>query len=340
MSADIYHDAAHARLRYLAKARPGVAEFIKTAEFEDSGEALPDTAFAWPARRLYPIHTPEHAVVSKLYLDANPQAPTYAKLAMEEALKAYGVPTTVFTPVQEKTASDPGQFLFPHLRTYPVRSAAEVKTAEDRLLEQLRASPKLLPLEERTRVFNKLAAAAEEHGVTLNPQSQAWGLWALSDPVTVLDGLTARAHLAKHAEEREAYLETARAFRQNPRSLRDHGTRQKLATVLYELDKRAGLVELYGKRLNDPFETVFNHAVKQGAQLVDLGGDAYSLDVLMGLPATFWRDALGPEFVSEIAPGGQVSPETLAAVLPTLPAPMMAPLAQALRSAGVRPEGV
>jgi hypothetical protein len=34
---------------------------------------------------------------------------------------------------------------------------------------------------------------------------------------------------------------------------------------------------------------------------------------------TFWEDALGPDIVAEIAPNGQLDPEALAQILPTLP---------------------
>ena len=337
MIADLYHDAAHAILKSQLDNRPAAQDFLKTASFEDGPDNIAPTAFAWPGQRAFPVHTPQHAVVSKLYAEkCASELPPFVMASIDAALSAYGVPPELLAPETPKLAAErPEDFLFED-NTYPVRHAGEVKIAEARLLAQADK----LPLERRVGVFHKLASAAERHGVTLLPASQSWGLAALSNPGIVIDNLAARAHMAKTAELKAPYVHAAEALRGNPTALRDFGARVKLASVMLAADKAAGLDAEYGKRLPDPMHAVFNHAVKLGAQMVDLGGNAFDLMDLVALPTSFWKDALGPEFVGQIAPGGQVSPEELVAVLPTLPADMKSVLAQALHSTGLKPSGV
>ena len=110
--------------------------------------------------------------------------------------------------------------------------------------------------------------------------------------------------------------------------------------MILKADEAAGLARHYDRKIPDPICTVFNTAVKLSAQMVNLGNDAYDLGSLAALPASFYSDALGPEVLSEIAPGGSVGPDRLAAVLPTLPADMLRGLQQGLASAGVAPTGL
>lgn len=333
---DIYHDAAHARLRHLVARHPGVEPLLKEAEFEDDPSGLPATAFAWPAQRRYPVHTAEHAVVSHLYANDDARAPEHVRAKIAEALEAYGVSKGALDPREEKVAESDDDYIFPESRTYPVRSAAEVKTAEQRLLDQVER----LPLPPRVAAFHKLAQAAERHGVTLQPAAQAWGMAALANPGVVLDGLAARAHLAKTAEAKGAYGDAAAALREQPHALRSFDARVKLASLLLKLDKTAGIDALYGRKIPDPLHTVFNTPMKVGAQMIDIGGGAYDLMDLVALPPDFFAQVLGPEVVGEIAPGGQIDPSKLAAVLPTLPSDLMRVLGSALRSAGVKSAAV
>jgi hypothetical protein len=329
---DIYHDAAHAHLRHLVASHPGVEPLLKEAEFEDDPANLPPTAFAWPTQRRFPVHTPEHAVVSHLYVNANPQTPAFVRLKVAEALEAYGVSKDALARVETKVAETDEDFIFPENHTYPVRSHREVKMAEARLLDQVER----LPLPSRVAAFHKLAQAAERHGVTLQPAAQAWGMAALSNPGLVIDGLAARAHLAKTAEARAAYANAANALRAEPTALRSFPARVKLASVLLKLDGANGLDTLYGKKIPDPLHTVFNEPMKVSAHMIDIGGGAYDLQDLTNLPAHFYADTLGQDVVREIAPGGRVTAEKLAEVLPTLPMELKRVLGETLRSAGVR----
>lgn len=336
MMIDLYHDTAHGFLRSLLMARPDLHGMLKGAEFEDHAEEIPETAFASARDRRFPVHTPQHAVVSRLYADAQ-NVPDDVRTKIAEALDAYGVPEGLFAAAEVKVAAETDEdYLLPEERTYPVRNEDEVKMAEERLLAQATR----LPIERRAGLFNKLAEAAVRHRVTLKPASQAWGATALTNREKLAEAIGQRCRFVKTAEARASYLALAQAAEDDPRALHDHGARVKLASTLLRLDHETGIVSEYGRRVLDPLQTVFNHPVKLGAHLISLGRETYDLAALAALPASFYGDALGPEIVGEIAPAGTLNPDALATILPTLPADMLSNLGAALRSAGVAPTGV
>jgi hypothetical protein len=345
MMNDLYSDPGHATLQMLFHRHPGAYELVKSASFEDHRSQIPATAFAWPERASFPVHTPEHAVVSYLYAKHGaaqtkvaaegrrvPLVPKEVVAEIETALDAYGIELDTLSPVEEKVASfDPDECIFPDQLLYPVRDAEEIKVAEERLIEQHR---KLRP-ETRANAFSKLASAAERHGVRLRAESLRWSGAAATDREKLAALMESRATLAKEAEHKRAFLKIASAVLQDRAGLRDQATRVKLAEAIGDLDEMAGLGRHYDRKIPDPVATVFNSSVKLAAASLDLGGQLVDPAKLASLPASFFSDALGADVVSEIAPGGHVDAQKVAEVLMTLPADMKQDLARHLKAAGV-----
>jgi len=341
---DLYNDPGHALLSYLFDRHPGAPELVKGAEFEDRRDQIPQTAFAWPERELFPVHTPAHAVVSYLYAKHGaaqtkvaaagrvvPLVPTPVVAAIEEALDAYGVDRAKLAAVEEKVADlREEDCLFSETKAYPVRNAGEIKTAEARLLEQVR---KLRP-ETRAEAFSKLAAAADVHGVELRPESYRWAGRAATDPHALASTLEVRAMLTSDEEAKAGYSKLAAAVLEDRRGLRDHAMRVKIAAAINDLDARAGLSRHYDRKIPDPVASVFN-AEKVAEDAIDLGGTFVRPTHLERLPTTFYSDALGFDVLREIAPGGRLDAQKVAEVVNTLPADLKADFARQLRAAGV-----
>jgi hypothetical protein len=203
--------------------------------------------------------------------------------------------------------------------------------AEERLIEQYR---KLRP-ETRANAFSKLAEAAERHGVKLRTESLRWSGEAATDREKLAALLQSRAALVKSPEYKEAFQKIAAVVLQDRAGLRDQVTRVKLAEAVGELDELAGLTKFYDRKIPDPVATVFNATEKMAAASLDLGGHLVDPAKLASLPLSFFSDALGPDVVGEIAPGGRVDAQKIAEVLVTLPADMKADLARHLKAAGV-----
>lgn len=313
---DQFHDPGYGRLQNLLVAHPDAAELLKEAAIEDTEPELPDGAYAWPERRLFPLHSREHAALSNLYAKtAEAVLPPHVHAKLADAMEAYEVPVGVFNRVTPKLASD-SECLFPG-GLYPVRTATEVKTAEAKLLPQVTK----LDGAERIRAFSKLAAAAEVHGVKLAPESLRLACKTASNPERLAAHLDARSASTSDTTLAGKFAALAQAVRNRPSDLKHEETRRKVASFIHELDRKAGFEAKYDRELEDPARTVSNTA-KLAEESCDIGGRQYTQAQLARIPMDLYKHALGDDIGAAIGKGGQVDPKLAAEVLATLPADM------------------
>ena len=337
---DMFHDPAWGTMRDLLNRFPKVAAEVGSLEVPDSSDSLPDSAFADPYDRRFPIHEKRAAVLSYAY--AREQSVSRQVLHnIKEALSAYDVDPETFTTESVKTAAPlaPEDCLFPDMGAWPIRTINEVKTAEHSLH---REHTKLLP-ESRVEAYGRLYKRAYKLGVELDALSYKYAGFVETDTRSLRDELRARAIIVEKTASAEppmravisaAYEKLAEVLDTQPRYLRDRRQQVKLASAVADLDARAGVTGRYDRGLRDPMRTVFNTEKIARADDIDLAGTSFALSKLAGLPASFYKDALGDDFASELAPGGNVSSQKLAEILPTLPYDMKQSLAVSLRSTG------
>lgn len=322
---DQYHDPAYGTLYHLLKDRPVVADFVKHAELDgDKAETLPDTAFAWPARRLFPIDTPENTVLSSLYREKVAAVPADVDELLKQAQEIYGVKPLLVAAQQQaqqaqqvKTAAlqDDAVYLLPQHHRLRVKTAADVKIAEKLLLEQY---PRL-NLEDRAEGFINLVKVARDKGVALEPETHRMAGMTVCTTKIAMDLIESRRMATQQPLFQEAYTKLASAIRQTGRPLiSDRDELITLADTVAKLDKEAGLDKLYDKKIVDPIRTVFN-TEKVAEQMVDLAGREVALSKLASLPSSFWEDVIGKDMLKEVVTGGRVDSEKLAQVVPTLP---------------------
>lgn len=331
---DLYHDPGHGRLRHLLETHPRAAELLKTAEFEDESSEIPKTAFAWDARSLYPVHTPEHAVVSYLYAktaseygDKTVPREVLAKIA--ESIEFYEISMDAFETTRIKEAAlTEDECLFPEQNAFPIRTAGEVKTAEARLFEEL---PKLHP-ETRAASFYRLTKRAQDLGVELRPESYKYAGLTLTNASELVRELEARVVATKVAAVKEGYTKLASAIVSDRKALRSRDMQVKLAQAIGTLDEQGHLVGLYDKKVRDPLVTVFNTTKLASEHTAALGDHAFSDTQLASMPASFYGDILGQDIVSEIAPQGHVDVQKLKAIIETLPSDLKQMLTSHLKS--------
>lgn len=315
---DQYHDPAYAGLFHLLEENPHVIPFIKHAELDDTAEAsLPDTAFAWADRRLFPINTPENAVLSQLYREKCASVPQAVDVALQQALEVYGVKDLV---AQQKVAQAPAsppaddEYLLPQLKRLRVKTAADIKTAEARLLEEY---PRL-NIEDRATAFIQLTKKARDLGVSLQPETHRMAGMTVCTTKMAHDFIEARRCATKEPLFQRAYEKLASAFQYG--TLQDRDELVAAADALAKLDKLAGLEKYYDRDLPDPIRTVFNTTQKIAEDALDMAGRSIALSKLAALPASFWSDVVGPDMLKDITDKtGQVDATKLADVLPTLP---------------------
>lgn len=309
--------------------RPKLAAAVMEVEVDrDTLAALPDSAFAWPEKRAYPIHTAEQALLSRVYREGVTGVPAYVDTALKQASDVYGLDESVFAstktaaPVEE--AAD--AFLLPTHRRLRVTEAAHVKIAE----ETLRTEGARLSVTNRAHAAARLVKKAADHGVGLRVETLKMAGMTVTDTAQLSDWVEARMAAASPLHK-QGYQKLAGTIKQLPAELRDRTLQVKVAETLYELDELAGLTHHYGRTLPDPLNTVFNTTKAAGAG-VTLAGRFVPMERLAFYDASFYSDALGPDIVREASDvSGQLDPAKLAAVLETLPVDMQRALSAQMR---------
>lgn len=310
---DQFSDPAFATLYKQIKRMPALEGFVKEAEIDPGQlEVLPETAYAWPVMRKFPIHSAQHAALSYAYSKTASWLPDEVHANIKKALEVYQIPETTFTESAEKVAEEV-PYALPEFQYLPLRTAGQVKLAQRQLLEDL---PKL-DMERRALAAANVVKKADEFQVELAPELNKLAGLVVSNSKMVCDWLEARASVSEGAIKR-AYETLADGMRKGPEEVADRSGLLKLASAIADLDYQADLDKHYDRRLPDALRTVFN-TEKLAAGTIDLGGTHVSLKKLASLPPSFWEDLGGKELSDEIAPGGSVDPTKMATVIETLP---------------------
>jgi hypothetical protein len=279
-------------------------------------EQLPDSAFAWQEKRAFPLHSKEHAILSRTYLDAAGDVPEYVHSAIKEALDVYGVDDVIFAkPKITKVARDTSDdYLLPDSKKLRVTDAESVKTAEQRL----RYEGRQLSPGSRTLASARLVEKAAFHGVRVSDETRKMAGLVVTETRSLADWLEARAEAAAE-EYKGGYTKLAKEVLRQGDTIRDRAVQEKIAQTLEALDEIAGLDQHWGRKLPDPAQTVWN-TNKTASPGMMLGGRFIPMERLAAFPMSFYNDALGPDAAREISDAmGNADPAKLAAVLPTLP---------------------
>lgn len=314
---DQFNDPAFGVLYRQVSRMPSLETFVKEASV-DAQEitGLPDTAFAWPDERKFPVHTPAHAALSYAYAKTAAALPVAVVENIKTALSVYQIPEEVFEEAEQKTASTHSEYVLPEFKYLPVNTPEQVKTAQ----VQMVADIEKMDVTRRAIAAANLVKTADHHKMESPAEVLQLAGFVVSNTKVAADWVEARANQLKgdNVRYKLAYETLADGLLSRPREDADRQGLLKVAQALAVLDEKSGLDRHYDRKLPDPLKTVFN-TTKVAAQSIDLGGTYVPLSKLAALPASFWQDLGGAELSSEIAPGGVVDPSKLAAVVETLP---------------------
>lgn len=312
---------------------PEMQSMVKTAnvgpeEFQD----LPDSAFAWPGRRQFPIHTREHATMSLGYRKFAAAVPQDVDVMLKKAADIYQIDTKIFDKTVTKQAAEE-QFLLPEKRRYKIASAEDIRYAEGVLHEKYAQ----LSVEDRMQAFYRLCKLAEQYNVKLEPKTHKLAGFTITSTNMLKTSIEERRMAAEKLGSNmvAAYEKMAAMFDKVEPFVKDRPYQLKVASALAKLDAASGVHKFYGKSIPDPIRTVFNMD-KLASETMKIGtGMLANKQFLSSLPVSFWEDVLGPDIVQEIAPDGQnVNIELLEQILPTLPADIKATVQTQLAAYG------
>jgi hypothetical protein len=321
---DQYSDHSFKHLARVIRQHPGNDDLIKTANIEPADlEKLADTAFAWRERRMFRIDTPEHAAVSRLYMEKQ-AVPRDVVDACDKALAIYGVNVNL---AQEKTASVPdSDYLLPHMRRLRVKTAGDVKLASEAIIRNQRT----LDTESRAQASVNLIKKAAALNVRVPDSIMKFAGATMCDTRNLRDWLYARSEAAADPQIKTAYEKLAEQAHHMPALSGNREDLIKVAAAIYELDDAADLTRHYDKRLPDPMSTVFN-TDKIADDIVDLAGRQVPMETLLSTDPEIFRDVFGEDLAGEfIDESGAIDPEQLKVILPTVPYDLQKTLATQL----------
>jgi hypothetical protein len=309
--------------------RPKLAAAVMEVDVDPAeASSLPDSAFAWAEKRAFPLHSREHAILSRTYLDAAPGVPEHVRTSIKEALDVYGVNEAIFArPAVTKVARDTSDdYLLPDTKRLRVTDAEGVKLAEQRL----RYEGRQLSPGSRTLASARLVEKAAFHGVRVSDETKKMAGLVVTQTRTLADWLEARAEAAP-SDFKDGYTKLAKEVLRQGDEIRDRNVQEKIAQTLEELDEIAGLAQHWSRKLPDPAATVWN-STKVASPGMTLGGRFIPMERLAAYPMSFYSDAMGPDIANEIGDlSGNVDLSRLAQVLPTLPLDIQRHLATYIR---------
>jgi len=326
---DVTCDPGFSRLKQIVQQHPDLLGICKTAQLDrDVFEELSESSFAWPDARKFPIHTREHAALSLGYAKYAGELPEDVRKNLDWAKEAYALSDTLYQ--QKGQVKQAGvRYLQEERKRFRVGSPQEVKVAEEALLERRHEfSPA-----ERTHVFSNLVKTARDYGVELTPRTLQLGGATVTDVQGLRGWLEVRANKAEKTASplADTYREMADSFGTTDGFIAKPELQQKLASVINQLDERAGLSGQYNKAFPDPVLSVYN-TEKVAEPMVDIAGVSIPEAKLATIPLTFWEDVLGDDIAKEVAPAGSVDITLLKQVIKTLPADIKAVAARQLRA--------
>jgi len=290
-------------------------------------------SYAWKEAQAFPVHTPEDAVFSLLYaVKQAEKVPGEVFSTIKEAVTAYGLDPVMLVqeaaaPPRVKEASV-DEYLLPERKRLRIKEASDVPLA----VHALEQYGHQLDVVERTTAATRLvekAAAFQLPGSSLPNDVYKYAGMTECNPELLVEWIGARAQACFDPEKRAMFDQISVTVQSHPKQ-RDRTELIKIAQLIAHADKEADLEHHYGVRLLDPVLSVFN-TEKIAMSGIDMGGQFVDLHKLMAIPPEMYADVLGDDFVAQVSDEtGQLSPEMLEAVLPTLPADMKQQLMAAI----------
>lgn len=301
-------------------------EMLKTAEINyDEIEALPDSAFACPHSRRFPIHNADQTLLSQVYASGE-KLPQHIVANLEKAAELYDVKINVL----EKTASeeiDPSYYLLPEQKFGLMTSPTLVKEA----CEFFQNNYKKMDLNTRAQAACSLVKQAHAQKVKIPLPIYKYAGLTESNPRHISEWLEVRSGMASEPTIKNSFAKLASFVKSPDFKVATRQDLMKLATTVAALDEKASLVKKYDLTLPDPMATVFN-TTKIASASIPLAGKQVSITKLAAIDAQRYGDILGKDIVPEISDKhGNIKEAELLDVLRSLPVDLQTALVTTLK---------
>lgn len=341
---DVLHDQSHRQFIGIAETYD-VPEYVMENEVptkEAYDGSIPDSLFADPVHRMFPVDTAANTWLSAAYFKEaadSIRAADLRELVHDRIVKAAGAHGNIkdvqavlsFTgPASVDPSELDANYAYvvkdaagrSACRRYPIYDRAGLKLACDYFARN-RSS---YSTADRTKIAAGILRRAAELGEDDVPSlvNKEAG-YAVPYRPTLLAELLERAKLTKDAESATviATLVEVVGFATADELIK---SADEIVAVIDDLDVLNGMTRHYGRDLLSPREVVYSMDIKEAESLVKdtvtLNRLSFSTAKLAELGPDVFRDVLGDAIIAEISNGqGKLDASKMAAVLPTLPRP-------------------
>lgn len=293
------------------------ADLLKEASIDNDMSDLVDEAFADRENRMFPIFSPEHAVMSALYMQTQEVDPL-VKEACDNALKDWGIEgiSTDMKIEKENVGIPEDRFLIPSRMKLPVvdeetleKSASALKGVfgQLKLPEKLKAAGKLYKF------------ATEEYGVDPSSLDEDVLKYALKVPCDLnkLASAVSDRYAETHFEKYKDMITKIAALKEEiGGSISfDSSTNNGIGLELYRMDQEAGVDTVF-----DAIYDTFNSPYVEDANLgkiaaepiesIEIGGYTVTEDDLLKISSAD-IESVAPGLSEEIFDGDEISMEKL-----------------------------
>lgn len=355
---DALHDNSHRTWIQLADTyETFVPSYVQeyTLPDKEAASKIPDTLFADPARRLFPIDSKEAVWLSAAYFAKNSESLPYDEVEREyvhECIKAaaavYGNESDVGKimkvvtdkPVEKQAEdnndnygwvmrSEDGTVL---ARKYPMFDKTGVCKAAQ-YFDEFRQN---YPIGIRRTISRNIMRKAAEFGIKtaeLKPSVLREAGYGIPRKDVLMEEIYERAHLAKDAES-AVLLANVNELIAGMDDTTIGENLDKIAEVIDAFDNAAGLQKLYNVKILMPSDFLFDVDLNKAAEAVEdtviLNRYCFSLNKLAELEPSVFESVLGEDFAKSICKTANgkavIDAEKLADNLHSLPKPDKAAL--------------
>lgn len=315
MTFDIQNDDELLVLAEKLQSRPDIAALLKEASVDAEYSDLVDSAFADQKNRMYPIYSPEQALISAAYLDGEDNE--LAKEACENALISWNHDTikiSSLTKVASTQDTIPDEmFLLSKQRKLPVVDAETLEKSAQYLGSNWSKLDEAQKLEASHNLYK---VATEQY--EMNPESLSFEVLSYAQKVPC------DLHkLAMQVSERyaESQHEGYRPFMDKIASLKDsingsisfdESLNTGIAYELLSLDKEASMAHLFNA-IPDTFNSMYieGELAKTASSAIVIGGIEVSQSQIDAVDSASVKLFLGEDLHKEASVDDEISGNSL-----------------------------
>lgn len=265
-------------------------EKVASLEVPDKN-SLSEHAFAWPEERLFPIYTPDLAILSSVYLEENDSVPDFVKTACEEACALFGQEVNIGSlekVAKKKETLSADDFVFPKRQKLPLVDKNSIRMSTGIFLK----TASTLTAEDLIVGARQIIKHASANGEPVTEDLERYALYGTIG-VPVADEFLRERYLET---EDEGYVKIAKELDgDRVRSLK------KVASVVFDISK-LDIENGIEKTASEVIDDLLDNGAS--SEVFSLGNMEIEAEKIASIDSADWRELYPDAIVEELFTDG------------------------------------